>query len=117
MKTESEKVAENILWTLIFYTVGWKHMRTAQSKKGVFQKVGECLYRYSSNGTYYARIRVDGKEIKASLETADRKIADRALADFKKKQRQLDRSKGKITLAKLCDQYLETVQHQKTENG
>src|SRR5437660_3484377 len=26
-----------------------EHMRTAQSKIGVFQKVGECLYRYSSN--------------------------------------------------------------------
>ena len=35
-------------------------MRTLQSKIGAFQKVGECLYRYSSNGVYYARIRVDG---------------------------------------------------------
>jgi integrase len=88
-------------------------MRTAQSKVGVFQKVGECLYRYSSNGVYYARIRVDRKEIKQSLQTTDRKIADRELKDFKEKQRQLDRSKGKITLAKLCDQFLATVQHQK----
>jgi integrase len=88
-------------------------VRTLQSKIGVFQKVGECLYRYSSNGVYYGRIRVDGKEIKRSLETTDRQIANRELADFKKKQRQLDRSKGKITLAKICDQYLATVQHQK----
>ena len=42
--------------------------------------------------------------MKRSLETTDRQIANRELADFKKKQRQLDRSKGKITLAKLCDQ-------------
>jgi len=88
-------------------------MRTLQSKTGAFQKVGECLYRYSSNGVYYGRIRVDGKEIKRSLETTDRAIANRELRRFKDEQRQVDRSKGKITLAELCDQYLATVQHQK----
>jgi len=45
-------------------------MRAPQNSTGAFQKVGECLYRYS-NGVYYARIRVEGKEIKRSLETTD----------------------------------------------
>src|SRR5438034_5107495 len=93
----------------IFYTVGSEHMRTLQSKIGAFQKVGECLYRYSSNGVYYARIRVDGKEIKRSLGTTDRAVANRELRRFKDEQRQVDRSKGKITLSELCDQYLATV--------
>src|SRR6266403_3768175 len=84
-----------------------------QSKIGAFQKVGECLYRYSSNGVYYARIRIDGKEIKRSLETSDPAIARRELARFKDEQRQIDRSQGKLTLAELCDRYLKTVQHQK----
>src|SRR3981081_4517513 len=88
-------------------------MAALQDKVGAFQKVGECLYRYSSNGVYYARIRVDGKEIKRSLETTDRAIANRELARFKNEQRQIDRSQGKLTLAELCDRYLETVQHQK----
>jgi integrase len=88
-------------------------MSTPRSKIGAFQKVGECLYRYSSNGVYYGRIRVDGKEIKRSLETTDRQIANRELRRFKEKQRQIDRSKGKVTLAELCDRYLATVQHQK----
>jgi integrase len=88
-------------------------MRTPQSRIGSFQKVGECLYRYSSNDVYYGRIRVDGKEIKRSLETTDPAIARRELARFKKEQRQIDRSQGKLTLAELCDRYLETVQHQK----
>ena len=57
-------------------------MGRLQSNIGVFQKVGECLYRYSSGGVYYARIRVDGKEIKRSLETTDRAIAQRELARF-----------------------------------
>jgi integrase len=88
-------------------------MRTLQSKIGVFEKVGECLYRYSSNGVYYGRIRVEGKEIKRSLETSDPAIARRELARFKDEQRQIDRSQGKLTLAELCDRYLKTVQHQK----
>jgi len=87
-------------------------VRSLQSKNSIFQKVGECLYRYSSNGVYYGRIRVDGKEIKRSLETTDRAIANRELRRFKDEQRQVDRSKGKITLAELCEQYLATVQHQ-----
>ena len=88
-------------------------MRTLRSKIGVFEKVGECLYRYSSNGVYYGRIRVEGKEIKRSLETSDPAIARRKLARFKDEQRQIDRSQGKLTLAELCDRYLKTVQHQK----
>src|SRR5262249_12552007 len=88
-------------------------MGTLQSKVGVFEKVGECLYRYSSNGVYYGRVRVDGKEIKRSLETTDRELAKRKLARFKEEQRQIDRSQGKLTLAELCDRYLRTIQHQK----
>src|SRR6266481_165135 len=88
-------------------------MRAANSSIGVFQKVGVCLYRYSSNGVYYARIRVDGKEIKRALRTTDRDLAKRKLAGFKDEQRQIDRSQGKVTLTELCDRYLKTVQHQK----
>ncbi|HEY2627115.1 MAG TPA: hypothetical protein VGI41_10250, partial [Candidatus Udaeobacter sp.] len=78
-----------------------------------FQKVGECLYRYSSNGVYYARIKASGKEIRCSLATTDRDLAKRRLAKLKDDQRQIDRSKSKVTLSELCDRYLCTVQHQK----
>jgi integrase len=89
-------------------------MRALQSKVGAFQKVGECLYRYSTSGTYYARVRISSKQVlKRSLETTDRAIAKRKLAAFKDEQRQIDRSQGKLTLAELCDRYLKTVQHQK----
>src|SRR5881392_4456128 len=88
-------------------------MRAQQNGKGAFQKVGECLYRYSSNGVYYARIKSGGKEIRRSLETTDRELAKRELARFKDEQRQIDRSQGKLTLAELCDRFLKTIQHQK----
>jgi integrase len=87
-------------------------MRTLQSKNGAFEKVGECLYRYS-NGVYYARIKIDGKDIKRSLKTTDRDFAKRELAAFRDAQQQIDRSQGKLSLAELCDRYLKTVQHQK----
>jgi len=80
---------------------------TLQDTTSGFRKVGPCLYRYR-NGNYYARFKSGGKEIRCSLETTDRKLAERNLA--KKKG---DRSQGKLTLAELCDLYLRTVQHQK----
>ena len=83
-------------------------MSERESQNGVFQKVGECLYRYSSNGVYYGRIKVDGKEVKRSLETTDRAVAKRKLANFRREQGQIDRSQGKITLADLCDRYVAT---------
>jgi integrase len=82
-------------------------------QSGVFQKVGESLYRYSSNRVYYARIKVGGKEIKRSLRTTDPALARRSLAALKDELRQIDRSQGRVTLAKLADRYLKTIQHQK----
>jgi integrase len=77
------------------------------------QKVGECLYRYSSNGVYYARIKTEGKEFKRSLGTTDRALAKRHLARLKEELRRVDRSQGRITLAELSARYLSTLRHQK----
>jgi integrase len=87
-------------------------MRTHQNKSA-FQKVGECLYRYSSNGVYYARFESGGKEIRRSLRTTDRASAQRALAWAKQERDQIDPAQGKLTLAELCDRYSATIQHQK----
>jgi len=79
-------------------------------ESGVFRKVGECLYRYSSNGVYYARFKTDRKEIRRSLETTDPAEARRKLAAEKQKERQTDRAQGKLTLRELCDRWLKTIQ-------
>ena len=84
-------------------------MRTRQN---AFQKVGECLYRYSSNGVYYARFESGGKEIRRSLRTTDRASAQRALAWLKQEREQIDPTQGKLTVAELADRYLATIQHQ-----
>jgi len=87
----------------------------AQPAGSGFEKVGECLYRYSSTGGYYARIKSAGKEIRRSLDTKDRDLAKRRLSKLKDELSQIDPAKNRITLAELCDQYLKTVQHQKAK--
>lgn len=87
-------------------------MDTHRDKHSAFQKVGPCLYRYK-DGTYYARFKSGGKEFRCSLRTTDRKLAERNLSERKKQQSQIDPAKSKMTLAELCDTYLQTIQHQK----
>jgi integrase len=81
--------------------------------RAAFQKVGECLYRYSSNGVYYARFKSGGKEIMRSLRTTDPDIARRTLAQRKAEFGGIDGARGKCTIAELADEYLRTAQHQK----
>ena len=69
------------------------------------------------NGLYYARIKADGKEIRRSLRTTDRDLAGRNLAELKNQQRQIDRSRGKLTLRELCNQWLETIQDSKPKDA
>ncbi len=88
-------------------------MSTRERQIGSFQKVGECLYRYSSSGVYYARIKTAGKEIRRSLGTDDRATAGRKLRELRDAQQKIDPSRGKLTLAELCERFLRTVQHQK----
>ena len=83
-------------------------MKARQYTTGTFQKVGECLYRYSPSGVYYARVKRGGKETKRSLQTTDRRLAQRRLRDFRDNQQQVDRARGNATLAQLCDRWLAT---------
>lgn len=75
-------------------------------------KVAPCLYRYSSNHTYYARIKKPGKELRQSLHTTDRELAKRRLADLHRSVDRVDQHADRLTLAELCDRYLATVLHQ-----
>lgn len=88
-------------------------MHANGSDKGYFQKVGECLYRYSRNKKYYARIKRRGKETRCSLLTTDRALAQRKLRQLQAEQRQLDPSRGNLTLLQLCDWWLETKKNLK----
>src|SRR5438046_709663 len=111
MKSGHQQKSKNMLVRLFYPAYTQDHMRTRPN--GAFQKVAECLYRYSSNGVYYARFESGGKEIRRSLRTTDRASAQRALAWLKEERKQVDPTQGKLTLGELCDRYSETIQHQK----
>ena len=55
-----------------------------EQKSQSLKKVGECLYR-NGIGTYFALIKVGGKQIKRSLKTDDGALAKRRLSDLRKK--------------------------------
>jgi hypothetical protein len=71
-------------------------MKKPPSDSGEFQKVDECVYRYSSKVVCYAWFKTDGKEIRRSLETTDGPQARRNLTALNEKERQTDRSQGRL---------------------
>ncbi|MFT4901851.1 MAG: integrase [Lentimonas sp.] len=68
------------------------------SNSASFQKVAECLYRNESSGGYYALVKKSGKQIRRSLKTKDRKLADRRLREFREQVTGLDFAKGNAKL-------------------
>ena len=78
-----------------------------------FEKVGECLYRYTPTGMYYGRFEVAGKEVRRSLETTDRALAKRRLAAKRDELARVNLAAGKSSLGDLIDRYMATVQNQK----
>jgi integrase len=84
-------------------------MSKPAKQPGRFEKVGECLYRYSSNGVYYAVVRHEGKLIRRSLETDDPKLAKRSLGDFKNSLSRIDSSLGKMTVEELLTKFQATL--------
>ena len=77
-----------------------------------FEKKGECLYLNPSSGTYYAVVKIRGKQIKASLKTKNKQEARRKLKIKRKELESIDPEQGKITLQALCDKYLGTIKNQ-----
>ena len=58
------------------------------SSNQTLTKVAECLYR-NGHGTYFALIKVRGKQIKRSLNTGDSALARRRLAELRSKAHSL----------------------------
>ena len=84
-------------------------MKTSSSVS--FVKAGECLYRNPTSGTYFARVKVRGKEIKRSLETTNLLEARRKLKDFRISAERLDPAANPITLFKLTEKFEKTFAH------
>src|ERR1700691_4075277 len=77
-----------------------------------FRRVGECLYQNPGSGTYYAVVRLNGKQSKSSLETKSLPEARRKLRDYRKDLNRLDPAQARLSVKELCDKFLATVTHQ-----
>jgi len=77
-------------------------MSTSES----FEKAGECLYRNPSSGTYFAILKVRGKQIKKTLKTQSLPEARRKLKDFKASATQIDHRAARNTLAHYADVFI-----------
>ena len=77
-----------------------------------FEKIAECLYRNPSSRTYYALVKVKGKQHKRSLKTLDLAEAKRKLRDYRAEVEVTAPGAGKVTLRDVCQKYLKTVKDQ-----
>ncbi|PXA04351.1 hypothetical protein DDZ13_07410 [Coraliomargarita sinensis] len=74
-----------------------------------FVRVAECLYRNTSSGRYYALVKRSGRQIRKSLKTQDRKLAERRLKEFHASIGRTDVDSGsrQIQFEELGQQWLE----------
>jgi integrase len=77
-----------------------------------FEKIAECLYRNPSSRTYYALVKVKGKQHKRSLKTTDLAEAKRKLRDYRAEVEQTTPKSGKTTVREVCQKYRRTIQDQ-----
>jgi len=80
-----------------------------EKKAPEYVRVAECLYRSSSSGKYYALFKRSGKQIRKSLRTQDRKLAERRLKELKGNLGLVDPSSEsrKIHFEELGEQWLQ----------
>ena len=86
-------------------------MKKGKQKQAGFAKVAECLYRNQTSGTYYALVKRNGRQIRRSLKTKDRKLAERRLKEFRQSAERLSEGKGdrRITFRELSELWSPTA--------
>jgi len=70
----------------------------SKAKESDWKKVGSCLYRYKGE-TYYALLKIRGKQIRQSLDTDDLELARRNLRKLRDKIENTDPSLSRRTMA------------------
>ena len=72
---------------------------------------GECLYRHHA-GTYYALVKVGGKQIKRSLKTSDLALAKRRVSDFRNSASRLTGTEKQLAFEGLSERWLASIKPQ-----
>lgn len=76
----------------------------------LLENVAPNLFRHRENLSYYGVKKIDGKRRVHALETADRKVADRKLAEWIKGIAETDASASNLTLGGLFTRYRAMLQ-------
>lgn len=80
-----------------------------ERKSQILKPVGECLYR-NGIGTYFAIIKVSGKQIKRSLKTNDLALAKRRLSELRQKvTRMHGRESRDVRFEELAGLWMESI--------
>ena len=89
------------------YTVGMDST-PAKSTRQQLEKIQNfpCLYRHTVNSTYYGIKKHQGKRKEHSLQTTDRKIAERRLRDWIRGLDKVDGEAEKTTLNQLIEKFI-----------
>jgi DNA invertase Pin-like site-specific DNA recombinase len=82
-------------------------MSRSTGQTGTFERVAECLYRYSTTGTYFALLKVRGKQPRVNLQTRDIATTKRKRDAEKNKLSKTDHDKRNCTLRECVETYLE----------
>ena len=83
-------------------------MKHSKSQTGTFERVAECLYRYSTTGAYFAVFKLKGRQTRVNLQTRDLASAKRKRDAEKTKLIKTDQDKRNCTLGEYVKTYLET---------
>ena len=84
-------------------------MSNKRQKSQELHRVAECLYR-NGNGNYVALVKVKGKQIKKTLNTKDRQLANRRLAELREKAQRLHGAENRnIRFDELAEMWLESI--------
>jgi len=83
-----------------------------RSSSSPFRKVGQNLYRHETSGTYYALFKRSGKQIRRSLKTKDRSLANRRLREQRRRIEKLSTKADARTLTfdDIAKRFYETQQ-------
>ena len=84
-----------------------------KTRRSTYQLLGKIpnfpgLYRHTINGTYYGVKKIAGKRKEHSLDTEDRKIAERRFKEWVSNLDKVDAEAEKTTLAQLLDKFQKT---------
>ncbi len=86
-----------------------RQLKTADNR---WQYAGENLRRLKTSGVYYAFVKRHGKQISRSLETTDKPLAKRRLADFLRDVERLAPDEAaNLTFEQVAARWLETTRH------